>query len=373
MRITFICGSLEEGRDGVGDYVRNLAAELKKQGHQVAVVAIYERHLNEKIVGSQHFNNVDLEVLRIPSKWSVKHRFSEAKKFTDSFSPDYFSLQYVPFSFSENGLSAGLGGHLNKLSIGKPWHIMFHELWIGMDQAAPLKHVIWGMVQKQLVKSLIVQLNPTLIHTQSYLYQSQLARLGFKSNYLPLFSNIPRVFISDRNLGLNSEKLKMIKLVIFGCIHPNAPIECMAMEASGYSQSNGIQICLTFLGICGAEQERWVKVWEGNGLVAEVAGEQPPEVISHILGEANIGISTTPVALFDKSGSVAAMLEHGLPVMTVSRAWQPKFVSGLNLPCSLMEYRKGNFAELIDKKSTLPKPQKVSDVARTLADEMLAN
>ena len=40
MRIVFICGSLEPGRDGVGDYVRHLAVAVAQQGHETAAVAL---------------------------------------------------------------------------------------------------------------------------------------------------------------------------------------------------------------------------------------------------------------------------------------------------------------------------------------------
>ena len=45
MKLIFICGSLEPGRDGVGDYTRRLAGELIRQGHQIAIIA-----LNYKII-----------------------------------------------------------------------------------------------------------------------------------------------------------------------------------------------------------------------------------------------------------------------------------------------------------------------------------
>jgi hypothetical protein len=47
-------------------------------------------------------------------------------------------------------------------------------------------------------------------------------------------------------------------------------------------------------------------------------GELPTVLISSYLQSADFGIATSPLSLIQKSGSVAAMLEHGLPVV-VSR------------------------------------------------------
>ncbi|WAC39053.1 hypothetical protein [Pedobacter sp. SL55] len=55
----------------------------------------------------------------------------------------------------------------------------------------------------------------------------------------------------------------------------------------------------------------------------DVLGIQPDSVISKLFTASDLGISTTPYYLSDKSGSVAAMLEHALPVLCVSRKWIP--------------------------------------------------
>ena len=40
MRVTFICSSLEDGRDGVGDYTRRLAASVTRMGHAVQAMVL---------------------------------------------------------------------------------------------------------------------------------------------------------------------------------------------------------------------------------------------------------------------------------------------------------------------------------------------
>jgi len=44
-------------------------------------------------------------------------------------------------------------------------------------------------------------------------------------------------------------------------------------------------------------------------------GEQPAQRISELLNTVEFGIATTPLALVGKSATVAAMFDHGVPVV----------------------------------------------------------
>ena len=52
-----------------------------------------------------------------------------------------------------------------------------------------------------------------------------------------------------------------------------------------------------------------------------VTGERSSKEISRILQTLDIGIATTPRQVIQKSGSVAAMLEHGLKVLVIRDDW----------------------------------------------------
>ena len=54
MKIVFLCGSLEPGRDGVGDYTRMLAAEIIRKGHNAAIVALADKYSLEPFIGTQY-------------------------------------------------------------------------------------------------------------------------------------------------------------------------------------------------------------------------------------------------------------------------------------------------------------------------------
>ncbi len=366
MRLIFICGSLEPGVDGVGDYTRRLATELIKQGHEIAALALDDQFTDKP---TDHIENVDtiaFPVYRIPSKLNADNRFKLAYDWIENFNPEWLSLQFVPFSFHAKGLPFGLSKQLSKFN-GKKWHIMFHELWIGMEEKSTLKHIIWGKIQKFLIKTLIKKLNPLLIHTQTKLYQIQLNKLGFNVTYLPLFSNIPK----SNTISIKKQQDNKITFVNFGTIHPGACIKSFADEAGLYAESTGTQIELILIGRCGAEQEHWIKVWKSSGLNISVLGEQPVEIVSEIFSKATFGITTTALPLVEKSGSVAAMHEHDLSVICISKPWHPRGITELPVAEGVISYSSENFISCITKKVEVV-PVEVSDIANQFTNNLLA-
>ncbi len=369
MKIVFLCGSLEPACDGVGDYTRRLAGEMIRQGHQVAAVALNDTHLQELLMGRQHSEGVDLPVLRIPADWKPGLRLEYVRIWIEEFDPDWLSLQFVPFSFHPKGLSFGLGSLLKKLGKGRRWHIMFHELWVGMDINSPRKHIWWGQTQRLLIRQLIKKIKPAVVHTQTRLYQLLLLKLGVNALYLPLFSNIP---LLNHSSPLPVEEQKRTpNFVLFGGIHPKAPVEEFAKEAALYAKKREEIGILTIIGRCGNEQSRWLSVCESAGLVVDLLGEQSPENISEVLINASIGISTTPTLLAEKSGSVAAMWAHKLPVIGISQPWSPREVNWLDPLAGIVEFRQGNLEACMNREFFIPPIKNVSGICRQLSESLL--
>lgn len=370
MKIIFLCGSLEPGKDGVGDYTRLLAADLILKGHKTAIVALNDRHISGIFNGGQNSEGVDVPVLRLPSVWSETDRYKWVARFIEHFNPWWLSLQFVPFSFHSKGLTFGLSEALAKLGHERRWHIMFHELWVGMDKEASTKLMCWGLLQRYLIWQLILKLKPQRIHTNTRVYQQQLKRLGFHAEHLPLFSNITSGnesnFSSPQNMSTSKNK---ISLVMFGEIHQGAPVEALAHEAALYVKGTGIEITLLIIGRCGSEKERWISAWKAQGLSINFLGEQPNEYVSEVLRNASFGISTTPVALVEKSGSVAAMRTHGLPVICVARSWKVNRIY-IKPPEGVSEYRKGNLSKLLSQKKGDANFKSVSDISHQFLESL---
>jgi hypothetical protein len=350
VKIIFLCSCLEAGKDGVGDYTRRLAIELIKSGNETAVVALNDSYSDELFDGVQADDNIELPVLRLPISLTNSQRYNKAGKWINDFKPELLSLQFVPFSFHPKGLSTTLHTDLKKLGGNRTWHIMFHELWVGVGQEFNLKLFCWGSAQKWLIKNLIKHLRPQVIHTQTRLYQKELYRLGFASKHLPLFSNIP---VIDTGLKHNASDNDQLQFVLFGGIHFGAPVQEFAKELFEYSQKNKVDIVLKIAGRCGSQQNSWVKTFQWAGLRVKVLGEQSASEISRILGASSFGIATTPYFLIEKSGAVAAMTEHGLPVINVSRNCSNKKSKQFMPRYGVYKYEPGNLDDIINRKQKI--------------------
>lgn len=367
LNVVFICSSLEPGHDGVGDYTRRLAAALNKAGHSCAILSLNDRHITGEVAQLQHADDMDVPVMRLSAGIEINHRFERAKAWINEFDPQWLSLQFVPFGYHPKGLKLGLGSLLASLSHTANWHIMFHELWVGIAREESVKLKIWGLAQRFLTKSLVRKLAPKLVHTQTHLYQALLARIGVNAAYLPLFGNIPVIRQSCQN---SSEG--RILLVVFGAIHNRAPITQFAQEAAAYANRSGIQISLKILGRGNSEQQRWAGAFKKNSLDVELLGEQPTERISEILSAATFGLSATALAVIEKSGSYAAMREHGLPVISVAKPWTPAGVAQPIVPEGVLKFQPGNFEACITGNGFIVDHNNVHAVSSKFAEALLS-
>src|SRR5262249_55454246 len=119
-------------------------------------------------------------------------RIAQARKWLDAFGPDWISLQFVPYAFHQKGLCFGLGKKLSALNGKASWHIMFHELWLGLEEKSPVKHRVTGVLQRSIIMDCLRRLSPRAVHTQTESHRIVLGREKITASILPLFGNIPR-------------------------------------------------------------------------------------------------------------------------------------------------------------------------------------
>ena len=372
MKIIFICSSLEPGRDGVGDYTSRLAFELIRQAHTVAIISLNDKHTPQKICGVQQSGHLSIPTLRLPAIWKIKDRLNSARKYIEDFNPNWLSLQFVVFGYHAKGLPFGLAKTLASIGPGRKWHIMFHELWVQAQLDLSLKAYLWGRAQRYLIMSIVTTVKPHTIHTNTFLYQQQLAKIGIDSLYLPLFSNIPNINPDDKEKSAISNKKSAsdLRLVIFGLIHSNTPVAEFVREATAYSKKNDIKIFLDIVGRNGTEKEIWISLWKAAGMEVNILGELNPAGISASLSNASFGISTTPVPQLGKSGSSAAMLEHELTVIAVSPPWKIKNDNEMKTPEGFRVYEKGNLGTILSSQPTVHTTNNVSNVAQRFIDSL---
>lgn len=368
MKIVILCGVLEPGKCGGGDYSRNLAGELISQGHEVAICALMDSFVgtNSIIEEVQQTNQNKVSVIRLPYLNGYEANSKIALEWINAFNPDWISLQYGPFAFHPKGLPFGLSKAIKKISEGRKLHIMFHELWVGMNTEASIKLKIWGKVQKGMIASFINALNPSLIQTQTKLYQHQLRRIGSKASILPLFSNIKVAPFHKK-----TEQQNNLRFVLFGAIHPEAPVEKFAYSVSRYATRNKLEIEIIFIGRSGNELQNWMNVCQLEGIKTIVMGEQPSSIISEVLQSATLGISTTPILIAEKSGTIAAMHQHGLSVLCVCRAWTVKGFSKKYLPFKVQLFKGDGLSQYLSPKNKGGSINTVTSVANQFIDSLI--
>lgn len=335
MNILFICGSIEPGKDGVGDYTRRLCGELLHTGNKIQILSLCDYQAISFTNEKQEIGGIEVTVNRIPIATSNKQRFVWSQETIDKFQPDWISLQFVPYSFNPKGLPFWLPSFLKKLQGKHKWHIMFHELWLGIDIESSFRHKCIGKLQQFIVKNTIQKISPQIINTQNQLYQFFLQSHNIVADILPICGNIPLT-------AVKSEMKKNTQFVLFGTIHPGAPFEDFISDLVANATKFNNPIKFVFIGKNGSELSNYTDVLDDYAISYEVLGIQSENVISQALIDSDFGISTTPYFQTEKSGVYAAYKEHQINTISVSREWTP--TKGQYTIPHIIKYEKNNLS-----------------------------
>lgn len=333
MNIIFICGSAEPGKDGVGDYTRRLCGELIKTGHDAQIIALCDQEATSFIRTSQEVEGTEILVNRISKSTNINQRRIWTQDILINFQPNWISLQFVPYSYNPKGLPFWLPSFLKKLKGNHKWHIMFHELWLGIDIESSFRHKCIGKLQQIIVKKIIKNINPYQINTQNQLYQFHLKSINLNSDILPIFGNIPVT-------GVKNLIKTQTQFVLFGTIHPGAPFEDFISDLLTNAHQFLHPIKFVFIGKNGAELPTFTAILESQKISYYVLGIQSEDVISQVLINSDFGISTTPYFQTEKSGVYAAYREHQINTICISREWTP--TKGQYIIPQIIKYEKNN-------------------------------
>lgn len=326
MRILFLCGSVEPGKDGVGDYTRCLATELVKGGNRVILIGLYDRYVTKSINTAQYSEGVCIEVIRIPSSDSLEERAAKAKDVVQNFNPDWISLQYVPSSFHLKGLNIRLPFLLAQIKGKHKWHIMIHEPWLVSCKALTGIRIWVSWIQKKLLKFLIYKIRPKVIHTSNLYYREILEGGGVFSSILPLPGNIPVYRRNDSKIPAKFAELgisntygnEWIVLGTFGQIRPNIDYVSFFRAFLKTPEAKGKSIAFLSIGKAGKHCETTferIKEKFNRKILLYKFGERSPEDISSFFQLLDYGVASLPDHLLGKSGAYSTMRNHGLKIL----------------------------------------------------------
>lgn len=324
MKIIFICGCLEPGRDGVGDYTRRLSAELIKLGHTVGAVSLNDKFISSNIKNEQHFEGVNLPVLRLASCLTLKARLEKIKGWIQIFRPELISLQYVPYSYQNNGIPLYLASFLTKLQSGARWEIMIHEPFLAGYTSLKMKLIT--LLQKFSLKLIKAKLKPVVFHTSIPQYQKLLLQVGIQSKLLGLFGNIHIETIDKEQDSEGINLRKMITGLYFGSAPSPTHYSLFTDKIKSFNLESKALLRIIICGKSGSNGESFVRniksACKDLNCEISVLGELEPKELSKLFLEADFGISRVPPRYIGKSGSSISMLEHGLPL------WLPILTQG---------------------------------------------
>ncbi len=326
MRLLFIGSSLAAGRNGVGDYIRSLSAELGRQGHACLALGLAD---------TEDALDDNAPVVRIARRRPWPQRIMQARAAVAAFAPDWVSLQFVAYGWHPRGFAFGLADHLAPLFAGRRRHLMFHELWVGLNRHDRLVNRLNGLLQRHAVLGLHRALAPQLVHTHAPVYAATLAAEGVAARRLPLFGNLPvepgdRLATRRRLLAEHVPQLAPEQAILagwFGAVHPEWDGPEVINRLSTAVHAAGKQLVLLSLGRTGGAGERLVETLRrqpapGSSLI--VTGEIPPADASRLLSALDLALTANPVALVPKSSTLAACFDHGLPVLVSRDNWRPR-------------------------------------------------
>ncbi len=378
MRIVFVTGSLARGKDGVGDYTRWLVTEAATHGVSCRLLALADRHVSDSLIEGA---GPDVGIMRLPFTMPWPARVRAATQFIRSSPPDWVSLQFVPYSFHKKGLVGTLVRAMPALVGSARLHVMLHEIWI--DGGTFWRRRLVSAVQRRAILRLC-RLPHALIHTSNRTYQQVLRERGVRAGVLPLFGSIPiagsdattwlaRLLTAAGCDALSGPREDWWLFTLFGTLHPVWPPLPLLTDLQAAAAAAGKRIALISVGRLGAGERLWNETSAAHAARIPMLrlGEQPAKRISELLQTVDFGIATTPLTLIGKSATVAAMFDHGLPVV-VNRedcCWQ---APPTNDPREVaLVIRMGrDFGERLRHASRLPPVWRLPEVAARWLDEL---
>lgn len=337
MKLVFLCSSLAPGRDGVGDYVRQLAAACTSLGHVCLLVALHDRHLSSSTALIRGTDEIRLSAALT---WAKREKLLH--ELLGNFDPHWISWQMVPYGFDPRGILPAGVYRLAAAARRWPNHVMLHELWLGLAQSDRLRPRLIGALQRRKLLLFLRRLRPASLHTTNPAYQLALAHHGWPAELLPLFGNMPvlpvkpylaRAELADLIGAALPPEPRWVG-AIFGTIHPQWKPEPTLAFLRAASIESRRPISLVAFGRVGAHGDRLLEqlAREKNGVRIFSLGPQPPDRISRLIRASDFGIATHPWALIEKSGTTATLLEHGLPVLVPRDDWHPRHGSIAHAP-----------------------------------------
>lgn len=304
--LVFLTAGAEPGADGIGDYVRGIAYQLSKLGYRIGWVAWRD----PGVQAADTRVDKGLILLRLPARATELERRERFVAWWHLHRAPVLSWQMAPYGFHPRGLLATQGAWLRRqMGPTACLQLFVHEIWLGAKRESPLRERLVGISQYQSWRRLLKVAEPAQIDTQATPYQHLLQRLSGKPvGLVPLCGNVPVIPQPRRSPEAP------FRAGFFGTLHEPWDETWLFDQLRAIGQQVGKPVEVMTAGRMGLDGERRWARWreqppQGLRFVRWPGSE--PTSISAYLWQLDLGLTTTPLALLEKSGTVAAMREHG--------------------------------------------------------------
>jgi hypothetical protein len=311
--------------DGVGDYTSTLSNKLVDMGHHPAILGLDYGSSNRQ-VQKKYLHGVPLTLFPwSPYSYECQDQIRDHIR---EVAPDWLSFQFVNYAWNVKGIVFHIIPALGRLFSGFNLHMYFHEIWVGFFPHSSFRKRIVGLIQKSSITFLARAIAPKVIHTNSSFHLQELKKSRFQAQRNPLFGNIPFNFSPDSswiyqqlhqsNINIspgNRESFCCIGL--FGNVTEAIINQEFHEAVQLLATKKGITPVFLLIGILRVDGQ--VVFNEFCRKFADIKivclGHRSAKEISDFLQFIDFACATSPLHLVEKSGTFAALVEHGVPTL----------------------------------------------------------
>lgn len=331
LKVAWLCGGYEPGADGVGDFVRRVSRALDDAGETESMVIA----LRDPEVAAPRET---AGVLRLPAATELATTVPAAAASLEQFDPDVIAWNFVPQMFAPRGIiPEAVAETYALLRTGRRLVLFMHEWWCGTGREDTVRNFITGAVQRRTVLRWIGLHEPDLVLTSNPAYAAVARHHGIEAQVVPLCSNVARRGGVDRERWpgalaaqpfAHEPRAEYLLAGVFGAIHSVWQPEHALAELAAYAVGAGKKLAVVWLGRGSpASVENWKRV--SRALAAQISfvrvGALEESSASELLECCDLGLPTIQSNLLGKSGTAAAFLEHGVPLLVAAEPWTPRF------------------------------------------------
>lgn len=305
LKIALLAARLPPVYDGVGDHADRLARTLQQLGHEVAVIT----------AGSVPEAPV-YPVERLGSGWGLRAAIRAAAVLR-AMRPDGVVVEYTPFLYGARSVvPIALLIAARRLRIRSA--VVVHEAFYAPGSDA-LNSALkaWLSTVRDALTLVLADRIAVPGAARAHAIALRLPVVRDRLDVVPIGANI------EAPPAFRREPLRPARIVMFGVVSRRRRLD-LALEAVSQLVREGTDVYLDVIGrIYEADYARTISAQaqtDGIGERVVFHGELPADTLSATLGAATVAVHAAREGAIASSGSLLALLAHGLPVLAVRTA-----------------------------------------------------